>query len=204
MRPVKPKLNKEQRQERARQAVKTRWENARKKKEESIASATATLEVPLKETAPAVVDDPEPPTPLPTPVAAPIAHQKRKKPRMVKEFGAAHSYAQKRLDEALREHALAMSKIPVLREEIKYLSGVIKSLGQVPNLDGLQQDLIAPTPGINYPPPSGFDPMMQEGQSLPAVPIARGGGLGVIGEVQPSDEDQFLKGDAITGGGGWV
>ena len=67
---------------------------------------------------------------------------------MVKEFGKAHSYAEKRLAEALKERAEAMGKVAMLNAEIPSLVQIIKALGMTPNMSGFQ-DFTAPIPNMN-------------------------------------------------------
>ena len=67
---------------------------------------------------------------------------------MVKEFGKAHSYAEKRLAEALKERAEAMGKVAMLNAEIPSLVQIIKALGMTPNMNGFQ-DFTAPIPNMN-------------------------------------------------------
>ena len=67
---------------------------------------------------------------------------------MVKEFGKAHSYAEKRLAEALKERAEAMGKVAMLNAEIPSLVQIIKALGMTPNVQGFQ-DFTAPIPNMN-------------------------------------------------------
>jgi hypothetical protein len=85
--------------------------------------------------------------PKPTPPEPPKAAQRRKKP-MVKEFGKAHSYAEKRLAEALKERAEAMGKVAMLNAEIPSLVQIIKALGMTPNTNGFQ-DFTAQIPNMN-------------------------------------------------------
>jgi hypothetical protein len=85
--------------------------------------------------------------PKPTPPEPPKAVQKRRKP-MVKEFGKAHSYAEKRLAEALKERAESMNKVAMLNAEIPSLVQIIKALGMTPNVQGFQ-DFTAPIPNMN-------------------------------------------------------
>ena len=67
---------------------------------------------------------------------------------MVKEFGKAHSYAEKRLAEALKERAESMNKVAMLNAEIPSLVQIIKALGMTPNVQGFQ-DFTAPIPNMN-------------------------------------------------------
>ena len=98
---------------------------------------------------------PEPPKPI----------QKRRKP-MVKEFGKAHSYAEKRLAEALKERAEAMGKVAMLNAEIPSLVQIIKALGMTPNMSGFQ-DFTAPIPNMN---PYQIPPYQQP-QTIPSHDI---------------------------------
>jgi hypothetical protein len=100
---------------------------------------------------PLPVQAPLSPTPIPIPIfphpEPPKAVQRRRKP-MVKEFGKAHSYAEKRLAEALKERAEAMGKVAMLNAEIPSLVQIIKALGMTPNVQGFQ-DFTAPIPNMN-------------------------------------------------------
>ena len=118
---------------------------------------------------------PEPPKPTP----------KRRKP-MVKEFGKAHSYAEKRLSEAIKERAEAMGKVAMLNAEIPSLVQIIKALGMTPNMNGFQ-DFTAhipntmPTyqqpqyqPPIEHSPaaPNNIDPALFQANSNPLPGLA--------------------------------
>lgn len=188
------KLTKEERSKLASEVALKRWEEKRKR--EAAESAPTTFDVPVQEATP---PPPQPTAPVPEPPRRP------RKPRMVRELGVANSYAQKRLAEAIKERAIAMNKVGMLNAEIPSLVAIIKALGNTPDLAGMQ-DFTAQIPGVPYVPPSmtqgGIDPAMLA-PALPAVPLARGGGLGVIPEANVVDEDQFLRGDGLTAGGGW-
>jgi hypothetical protein len=123
--------------------------------------------------------------PKPTPPEPPKAAQRRKKP-MVKEFGKAHSYAEKRLAEALKERAEAMNKVAMLNAEIPSLVQIIKALGMTPNMNGFQ-DFTAhipntmPTyqqpqyqPPIEHSPaaPNNIDPALFQANSNPLPGLA--------------------------------
>ncbi len=187
-------LSKEERKKRARTAAQKKWENWRAAKAATLAS-----------TAPTTFDPPPEPAAPPAVSAAPEPPKRPKKPRMVKEFGVAHSYAEKRLAEAIKERAQAMGKVAMLNAEIPSLVQIIKALGNTPDLSALQDFYPgAPVPGGYQIPPNGIDPGMMAAP-LPSIPLARGGGMGIIPDAQGPvvDEDQFLRGDALTGGGGW-
>ena len=102
----------------------------------------------------------------------------RRKP-MVKEFGKAHSYAEKRLAEAIKERAEFMAKVAMLNAEIPSLVQIIKALGATPNLTGMQdysaQMPMIPNPAYQQPQypsaPPTYIPLASETQ-LGAMPIA--------------------------------
>ena len=93
----------------------------------------------------------------------------RRKP-MVKEFGKAHSYAEKRLAEAIKERAEAMGKVAMLNAEIPSLVQIIRALGMTPNMNGFQ-DFTAPIPNMapTYQQPAYQPPQVEQ---LPNDPNA--------------------------------
>lgn len=199
-------LNKEERTQRASAAATTRWENERKRKEALAAAAPTSFDPPQAH----VVSVPPPIHPLGTeirpdpqlpPAPAPEPPRRPKKPRMAKEFGVAHSYAEKRLAEAIKERAVAMGRVAMLNAEIPSLVQIIKALGNTPDLSGMQ-DFAAQMPGAYQMP--GMDPAMMI-PNMPPIPIARGGSMGVIqdGGGPVVNENMFLEGDTMTSGGGW-
>jgi hypothetical protein len=87
------------------------------------------------------------PTPIQHAPEPPKPPKTRRKP-MVKEFGKAHSYAEKRLAEAIKERAEAMGKVAMLNAEIPSLVQIIRALGMTPNMNGFQ-DFTASIPNMN-------------------------------------------------------
>ena len=155
------KLTKEQRSAIAKQAAAKRWAKPREITEQELKVGIAQISDGLKEVLVSAAAQIAPqaapvlqPTPIyiPPPPEPPKPIQKRRKP-MVKEFGKAHSYAEKRLAEALKERAEAMGKVAMLNAEIPSLVQIIKALGMTPNMNGFQ-DFTAPIPNMNpYQPP---------------------------------------------------
>jgi hypothetical protein len=175
----KEKLSPERRKEIGKLAAAKRWAN--KKAESDPTSPNYVSPEPPPINTSTIVDPPPqsyvtgylqaPPSPSPPPVYAPPppeppkAVQKRRKP-MVKEFGKAHSYAEKRLAEALKERAEAMGKVAMLNAEIPSLVQIIKALGMTPNTNGFQ-DFTAPIPNMN---PYQIPPYQQP-QTIPSQDI---------------------------------
>ena len=200
------KLTKEQRSAIAVMAAKKRWG---KPKEEKIFSDSQDAErtqafskqlIELKSTTVTIPSPPEfapsivttlPPSQsqpliyIPPPPEPPKPPKIRRKP-MVKEFGKAHSYAEKRLAEAIKERAEAMGKVAMLNAEIPSLVQIIKALGMTPNMNGFQ-DFTAhipntmPTyqqpqyqPPIEHSPaaPNNIDPALFQANSNPLPGLA--------------------------------
>jgi hypothetical protein len=200
------KLTKEQRSAIAVMAAKKRWG---KPKEEKIFSDSQDAErtqafskqlIELKSTTVTIPSPPEfapsivttlPPSQsqpliyIPPPPEPPKPPKIRRKP-MVKEFGKAHSYAEKRLSEAIKERAEAMGKVAMLNAEIPSLVQIIKALGMTPNMNGFQ-DFTAhipntmPTyqqpqyqPPIEHSPaaPNNIDPALFQANSNPLPGLA--------------------------------
>ena len=86
---------------------------------------------------------------------------------MVKEFGKAHSYAEKRLAEAIKERAEAMGKVAMLNAEIPSLVQIIRALGMTPNMNGFQ-DFTAQIPNTmpTYQQPQ-YQPQVEQIQAAP-------------------------------------
>ena len=168
------KLTKEQRSAIAVMAAKKRWAKPREITEQELKVGIAQISDGLKEVlvsaaaqiAPQAAPVPQPtPIYIPPPPEPPKPIQKRRKP-MVKEFGKAHSYAEKRLAEALKERAEAMGKVAMLNAEIPSLVQIIKALGMTPNTNGFQ-DFTAPIPNMN---PYQIPPYQQP-QTIPSQDI---------------------------------
>ena len=173
----KEKLSPERRKEIGKLAAAKRW--AKKSEpssltEQELKVGIAQISDRLKEVlvsaaaqiAPQAAPVPQPtPIYIPPPPEPPKAVQKRRKP-MVKEFGKAHSYAEKRLAEALKERAEAMGKVAMLNAEIPSLVQIIKALGMTPNMSGFQ-DFTAPIPNMN---PYQIPPYQQP-QTIPSHDI---------------------------------
>lgn len=172
----KKKLSKEERSAIAKAGAKARWDKKKQAEKESPVETTTVMYLnsqtgetsepsPTTELAPVVEIAPIPVAP-PAPVE-PVkpAKQARRKP-MVKEFGKAHSYAEKRLAEAIKERAEFMAKVAMLNAEIPSLVQIIKALGATPNLTGMQ-DYSAQMPMIPNP---AYQQPQYQGNSLPAPP----------------------------------
>lgn len=85
---------------------------------------------------------------------------------MVKEFGKAHSYAEKRLAEAIKERAEAMGKVAMLNAEIPSLVQIIRALGMTPNMNGFQDS----TASIPNTMPTYQQPQYQpQAEQIPAA-----------------------------------
>lgn len=181
------KLTKEQRSAIAVMAAKKRWG---KPKEEKIFSDSQDAErtqafskqlIELKSTTVTIPSPPEfapsivttlPPSQsqpliyIPPPPEPPKPPKIRRKP-MVKEFGKAHSYAEKRLSEAIKERAEAMGKVAMLNAEIPSLVQIIRALGMTPNMNGFQ-DFTAQIPNTM---PAYQQPQYQpQAEQIPAAP----------------------------------
>ena len=165
----KEKLSPERRKEIAREAAQRRWAKPKDTPKVEIIDSSLDSEDQTPPFIPPTIQSI--PAPIPTPVHPPAAAeppkpiQKRRKP-MVKEFGKAHSYAEKRLAEALKERAEAMGKVAMLNAEIPSLVQIIRALGMTPNTNGFQ-DFTASIPNtMTYPTPQHQPPTEQ----LPNTP----------------------------------
>ena len=167
-------------------------------------------------------------TPTPSPVAPPKPPRRQTKPKP-KAFKDASSYAQKRLEEAIRERAEAMGKVAMLNAEIPSLVAIIRALGMTPNMAGFQdftaqmptmypQPMNGTTPGSFAPPaesyhnaPNPIDPALYATnaapvtglapalQQAPLIPNTSLGGAVDLGYVPQEDEGPPLP----SMGGGW-
>jgi hypothetical protein len=140
----KEKLSPERRKEIAREAAKKRWGKKEEPNPTTVELGPITIETFHEQLPPPVIVTLSTPQPAPIPYIPPPAApeppkavQKRRKP-MVKEFGKAHSYAEKRLAEAIKERAEAMGKVAMLNAEIPSLVQIIRALGMTPNMNGFQ------------------------------------------------------------------
>ena len=132
----------------------------------------------------------------------------KRRARLPKEFGAAHSYAEKRLADAIKERAEAMGKVNMLNAEIPSLVQIIKALktteGPIPSFNNPQAYQTLPIPiavGINPNPQAGN--VIQQAEAIPPAPIANGGAVDFDSSQQDMPEDAFLRG-AAGGDRGWV
>ena len=137
-----------------------------------------------------------------------------------KEFGKAHSYAEKRLATALKERAEYMQKVAMLNAEIPSLVQVIRALGGQVNPQALTMTMqgfpvpdgsmvpMQPTVDLPQMPPDGIDPGLYRtnaapipGLPPPTAPIvpgaAMGGGMDL--DYVPKDDEPPQR-----GGGGWA
>ena len=132
----------------------------------------------------------------------------KRRARLPKEFGAAHSYAEKRLADAIKERAEAMGKVNMLNAEIPSLVQIIKALktteSPIPSFNNPQAYQTLPMPiavGINPNPQAGN--VIQQAEAIPPAPIANGGAVDFDSSQQDMPEDAFLRG-AAGGDRGWV
>ena len=202
------KLSKEERKAIASKAAKDRWDKVRAEKEgnKPIESTDPIPSVTLvPEPVPQSIVVSSVPTPPPSPEPKPTKAKKRVK--LPKEFGAAHSYAEKRLAEAIRERAEAANKVAVLNAEIPSLVQIIKALksteASIPSFFNSQAYLTPPMPIAQ-----GIDPMSQASNliqqaNIPPAPLAQGGAVDFDGAQQELPEDAFLRG-TVGGDKGWV
>jgi hypothetical protein len=204
------KMSKEQRSALASEAAKRRW--AKKKStvltdvQEMIQEETmsmAELDETVEQVSEAMISSIQP---VAENIAKQVAlseppKQKRRRKPVPKAFGAAGSYAKKRLDEAIKERAEAMGRVAALNAEIPSLVQIIKAL------EGSQivpvQDLTAQVP-VPYDTPqlvmdAPYIPPGMRTPQLPATPMAMGGAVDTP-ELNEADEDQFLKNSGLPGG----
>ena len=191
------KLTKEQRKSIASAAAKARWA----KKKEVVPQESASI-------AP-VEPIPDAPTPVEAPTPQPSQGKRQKAKRRApvpKAFGAAHSYAEKRLAEAIRERAEAAGRVAALNAEIPSLLQIIKALKSTDgNVPFQNPEIYQASERSNNYPPQGVDPYQtaatvpQPVASMPPVPMAQGGAIGgVINDQADLPEDYFLR-DNIGG-----
>ena len=129
----------------------------------------------------------------------------KRRARVPKEFGAAHSYAEKRLAEAIRERAESAGRVAALNAEIPSLVQIIKALKST-EISINPQAFQTVDPSINYP-SVGMNPMTVPQQSVvivPPVPVAHGGAIGGdFGSEKELPEDYFLRGGDGSSGTKW-
>lgn len=214
------KLSKEQRSKIAKDAASARW--AKKKgtgadvqvvgdvtpvnlysDKEYTSKSVIVDEIPAAPPAP--VEQAIPPS-IPN-APKPEKRSTKRKARLPKEFGAAHSYAEKRLADAIKERAEAMGRVAALNAEIPSLVQIIKALKSteppVPSFPNPQAYQTVPMPIA-----SGIDPSLQAGNiitqaNIPPTPLAHGGAVDFEGAQQELPEDAFLSG-SVGGDKGWV
>ena len=226
------KLSKEQRKAIASEAAAKRWDAVRAAKEKD-ASPDADPKPNGKmkpEPVPVVVASPVPvpvtpePTPIPPhPYALPVPPtfamslpktvKTKKKAKLPREFGAAHSYAEKRLAEAIRERAEAAGRVAALNAEIPSLLQIINALKTPGNPIATQYP---PQQAYTAPAQPAYIPTQEDAQMAalmaaqksipipPPIPMAHGGAVGGGFAPDPNNmpEDAFLN-DSFVGGGGW-
>jgi hypothetical protein len=183
----------------------------------AIASAASKARLAkVKEKAPE--PPPEPVQAAPEPPAAPIRRARKPVP---KEFGKAHSFAEKRLATALKERGEYMQRVAMLNAEIPSLVQIIRALGGTvnpqalsvpmqgfPAPDGSMVPMQMPTVDLPQMPPDGIDPNLYRtnaapvpGLPPPTAPIipgaAMGGGMDL--DYTPRDDEPPKR-----GGDGWV
>jgi hypothetical protein len=201
----KEKLSKEERSAIAKAGAQARWA---KKKTQQIETEISFVNSKTGETSapsPAI----ELASPVETVPVAPVEPVKPPKPArrkpMIKEFGKAHSYAEKRLAEAIKERAEAMGKVAMLNAEIPSLVQIIKALGATPNLTGMQdysaQVQMIPNPAYQQPQyqPNPIPMQFPADPQLGTMPIAPRGGaidLDFTPEPEPPLPTQGIMGGA--------
>jgi len=218
------KLSNEERKTIASTAAKARW--AKKRAENNpIETKISYVNTKTGETTASTIIDAEypevdeVPEASPAPVAQAIVpvipnapktdkRTTKRRARLPKEFGAAHSYAEKRLADAIKERAEAMGKVNMLNAEIPSLVQIIKALktteGPIPSFNNPQAYQTLPIPiavGINPNPQAGN--VIQQAEAIPPAPIANGGAVDFDSSQQDMPEDAFLRG-AAGGDRGWV
>jgi hypothetical protein len=202
----KEKLSPEQRKAIASAASKARWAKVREKPSET------------------PIAPPEPIQAAPEPPPAPVKKVRKAVP---KEFGKAHSYADKRLAAALKEWLDCTQKLKSLQDEIPRLARVIQALGGTVDPEALaiatRNPLLSAfgsqampaypmqpqTAELPQMPPDGIDPNLYKtnaavipGLPPPTAPIipgaAMGGGMDL--DYTPKDDEPAHS----SGGGGWA
>jgi hypothetical protein len=209
----KANLTPERRKEIAAAASKARWAKVKEKPQET--PLPPPIDLPAPELAPIA---PESVQVAPAPPQAPNRKIRKAVP---KEFGKAHSYAEKRLATALKERAEYMQKVAMLNAEIPSLVQVIRALGGQVNPQALTMTMqgfpvpdgsmvpMQPTVELPQMPPDGIDPGLYRtnvapipGLPPPTAPIvpgaAMGGGMDL--DYQPRDDEPAQP----KAGGGWV
>lgn len=146
-------------------------------------------------------------TPSPSPVATPPVEPVQKRPRakrkpMPKPFGDAHSYAERRLAEAIKERAECLNKLAVLNAEIPSLTQIIKALKSTEvSIDPVAMSQMAVQVPQTLDParytPNGAGAQIQTPQ-IPQTMGARGGAMDF--EAPQEDENQFLPSGGVLGG----
>lgn len=132
----------------------------------------------------------------------------KRRARLPKEFGAAHSYAEKRLADAIKERAEAMGKVNMLNAEIPSLVQIIKALktteSPIPSFNNPQAYQTLPMPiAVGIDTASQARAIIPQAEVIPPAPIANGGAVDFDSSQQDMPEDAFLRG-AAGGDSGWV
>jgi hypothetical protein len=211
----KESLTPERRKAIAAKASAARWSKVKAKPPEAPPSPPIDLPAPILEPIQPVQAAPEP---------APAPKRSARKP-VPKEFGKAHSFAEKRLATALKERGEYMQRVAMLNAEIPSLVQIIRALGGTVNPQALAmtpqtftapdgQPFAVPTqplmPEMVGLPPDGIDPNLYRtnaapvpGLPPPTAPIipgaAMGGGMDL--DYTPRDDEPPQR---TKGGDGWV
>jgi hypothetical protein len=229
-------LSKEERTEIASKAAKARW--AKKKAENNPIETTISYvntktgevtdastiidgEFPEVDEVPAAssVTTPQHPYALPVPpsfaASLPKPAKPKKKTKVPKEFGAAHSYAEKRLAEIAKERGQMVRQIGELTAKVHGLDaetpGLLQLLRALKSTETPNQSFPNPQAYQTLPMPIavGIDPTLQaraiipQAEVIPPAPIANGGAVDFDSSQQDMPEDAFLRG-AAGGDRGWV
>lgn len=140
-------------------------------------------------------------SPAPAPVAEPASRPRIKDKPVPKAYGQALATAEKELGQSLRDLAFHDEMSAKLKAKLPWLIQTIKALGGTINPEAAAA---ARMPSVE---PRGFEMALLDDPngsiSLPRIPIAQGGGLGVIQDGQPmEDENMFLR-DEVAGTERW-
>jgi hypothetical protein len=226
------KLSKEERKTIASTAAKARWAKKRaennpietkisyvnKKTGETKAPTIIDAEYPEVDEVPEASPAPVEPTIVPAPLDAPKPDKRsiiKKKARLPKEFGAAHSYAEKRLAEIAKERGQMVRQIGELTSKVHGLDaetpGLLQLLRALKSTETQNQSFANPQAYQTLPIPIavGISPnpqagnVIQQAEAIPPAPIANGGAVDFDSSQQDLPEDAFLRG-AAGGDRGWV
>jgi hypothetical protein len=226
------KLSKEERKTIASTAARARW--AKKKAENNpvkttisyvntktgettAASTVIDAEYPEVDEVPAASPAPVEQAIVPVIPNAPKTDKRttKRRARLPKEFGAAHSYAEKRLAEIAKERGQMVRQIGELTAKVHGLDaetpGLLQLLRALKSTEAPNQSFTNPQAyqtlpipiavGINPNPQAGN--VIQQAEAIPPAPIANGGAVDFDSSQQDMPEDAFLRG-AAGGDRGWV